>query len=116
LENEQQQRRQLYNADHLAAILQWRVWLMIGIYFTVALGSNAGGAYFPKLIRGQFETLSTFQIGLLSALPHICAVIGMTLFGISSDRNNERRGHLITAALLAALGWSLTAWHPSSIV
>jgi predicted MFS family arabinose efflux permease len=43
-------------------------------------------------------------------------VIGMTLVGISSDRTGERRGHLTAAALLAAVGWSLTAWNPSPVV
>lgn len=116
LRSEELQRQQRHNADHLQAIMQWRVWLLIAIYFTVAVGSNAGGAYFPKLIKGLFEGLSTFQIGLLSALPHICAVVGMSLFGMSSDRWNERRGHLAAAALLATVGWGLTAWNPSPLV
>ena len=116
LRHEEQQRQRLHNASHLSAILHWRVWLLIAIYFTVAVGSNAGGAYFPKLIQGQFGNLSTFQIGLLSSLPHLCAVIGMSLFGISSDRSNERRGHLAAAALMAASGWSLTAWSPTPVV
>ena len=116
MRSEEQQLQRLHNADRLAAILQWRVWMLIAIYFTVAVGSNAGGAYFPKLIKGQFGNLGTFQIGLLSALPHICAVVGMSLFGISSDRRNERRGHLTAAALMATVGWSLTAWSPSPVV
>lgn len=116
MRGEEQQRQLLHNANHLAAIMQWRVWLLIAIYFTVAVGSNAGGAYFPKLIKGQFESLRPFQLGLLSALPHICAVVGMSLFGISSDRRNERRGHLTAAALMASVGWSLTAWSPSPVV
>jgi ACS family tartrate transporter-like MFS transporter len=116
MHGEEQQRLKRHNASHLAAMMQWRVWLLIGIYFTVAVGTNAGGAYFPKLIKGQFEGLSTLQIGLLSALPHLCAVVGMTLVGISSDRRHERRGHLAAAAMMAAAGWSLTAWNPSPIV
>jgi MFS transporter, ACS family, tartrate transporter len=116
LQAEQQQRQERHNADRLAALLQWRVWWLIAIYFTVAVGSNAGGAYFPKLIKGQFSNINAFQIGLLSALPHLCAVVGMTLFGISSDRTGERRGHLTAAALLAACGWGLTAWNPSPAV
>lgn len=116
LRGEAQQRQQRHNADRLAAILQWRVWWLIAIYFTVAVASNAGGAYFPKLIQGQFAGLSTFQIGLLSALPHLCAVVGMTMFGISSDRTGERRWHLTAATLLAAVGWSLSAWSPSPAV
>ena len=116
MHREEQQRQQRHNADRLGAILQWRVWLLIAIYFTVAVGANAGGAYFPKLIKAQFTTASTFQIGLLSALPPLCSVLGMTLFGISSDRRNERKGHLAAAALMAAIGWSLTAWAPSPVV
>lgn len=113
IEQEQHEQRQIHNADRLGAILQGRVWLLIAIYFTVAIGANAGGAYFPTLIKAEYERASTFQIGLLSALPHLCSVIGMTLFGISSDRKQERRGHLAAAAILASVGWGLTAWSPS---
>lgn len=116
LQDEEQQRRQQHNADRLSALMQWRVWWLIAIYFTVAVGSNAGGAYFPKLIKEQFAGLSTVQIGLLSAIPHICSMFGMALFGISSDRRNERRKHLAAATLLAAAGWCLAAWSPSPIV
>lgn len=116
MQREEQQRLERHNADRLGAMLQWRVWWLIAIYFTVAVGANAGGAYFPKLIKAQFDELDTFQIGLMSAIPHLCAVIGMTLFGISSDRMNERRGHVAAAAFLSALGWGLTAWAPSPAV
>jgi predicted MFS family arabinose efflux permease len=116
MEKEEQQRKQRYNSDRLAAVLQWRVWLLIAIYSTLAIGTNASGAYFPKLIKQQFDYLDTFQIGLLSAMPHICAIVGMILFSISSDRMNERRGHLIIAALLAVVGWSLAAANVSPVI
>lgn len=116
LHSEEQQRQERHNADRLAAMLQPRVWLLIAIYFTVAVGSNASGAYLPKLVQAQFAGASTVRIGVLSALPHLCAVVGMSLFGISSDRRNERRGHLAAAALLAAAGWGLTALNPSPVM
>jgi MFS family permease len=90
-------------------LLDWRVWLLIAIYFTVAVGSNAGGAYFPTLIRDRFGSWSTAQIGLLSALPHLCAALGMVVFSASSDRTGKRREHVALAALVAAGGWALTA-------
>ena len=43
--------------DRWQAMLQPRVWLLIAIYFTVAVGSNAGGAYFPTLIKEQYQQL-----------------------------------------------------------
>ncbi|MEZ5942658.1 MAG: MFS transporter [Planctomycetaceae bacterium] len=116
MQHEEEARRAQHNADHLAAMMQWRVWLLIAIYFTVAVGTNAGGAYLPELIKEKFQSLTTFQIGLLSALPHICAVVGMTIFGISSDRNKERRLHLAVAAGLGAAGWALTAATESPVL
>lgn len=116
MQKEEHQRKQRFNADRLGAVLQWRVWLLIAIYSTLAVGTNASGAYFPKLIKQQFDDLGTFQIGLLSALPHICAIVGMIVFSISSDRMNERRGHLIVAALLAVIGWSLAAADLSPVI
>jgi ACS family tartrate transporter-like MFS transporter len=106
---EDRQRQQRHGASRLGAMLNGRVWLLIAIYFTVAIGTNASGAYFPQLIREQFHTSTTFQIGLLSALPHVCAAIGMVLFSRSSDRTGERRGHVAVAALTAAAGWAISA-------
>ncbi len=113
---EEQHVKTRHNSDHLAAILQPRVWLLIAIYIPVAICANAGGAYFPKLIKQQFTDLSTLQIGLLSAIPHLCAVAGMSLVGYSSDRRQERRWHLAGSAFLAACGWSLAAANHSPAV
>jgi MFS transporter, ACS family, tartrate transporter len=155
LRREEQDRVQRHQADRLGAMLDRRVWLLIGLYFTVAVGSNAGGAYLPMLIKNRFQDRSlgaahllvegmaaqanapagglmgpavqllvaaraselneyslkpgTFQIGLLSALPHLCALIAMTLFSAHSDRTGERRGHVAVAALTAGVGWSISA-------
>ncbi len=109
MHSEELKRQISHSADRLGAMLQPRVRLLIAVYFTVAVGTNAGGAYFPKLIQEQFQTLGPFQIGLLTAVPHLCAVVGMVLFGISSDRSGERRGHLAVAASIGAVGWAVTA-------
>jgi MFS family permease len=116
LAEEDRQRQVQHGPDRWQAMLQPRVWLLIAIYFTVAIGSNAGGAYFPTLIKEQYNSATNFEIGLLTALPHLCAIVAMSLVGISSDRTGERRWHLAGAALLAAGGWSLVAWGPSPVV
>ncbi len=109
-------RRQQHGPDKWQAMFQPRVWLLIAIYFTVAVGTNAGGAYFPTLIKEQYTQTSNFQIGLLTALPHLCAIVAMSLVGISSDRTGERRWHLAGSALIAASGWSLVAWGPTPLI
>lgn len=109
-------RQQQHGPDKWQAMLQRRVWLLIAIYFTVAVGSNAGGAYFPTLVKQQYPNSTNFQIGLLTALPHLCAIFAMSLVGISSDRTGERRWHLAGSALAAAVGWSLVAWGPTPLI
>lgn len=113
---EDRTRRQQHGPDRWQAMLQPRVWWLIAIYFTVAVGSNAAGAYFPSLIKDQYQQASNFQIGLLTALPYLCSIVVMSLVGISSDRTGERRWHLTGSAFLAALGWSLVAWAPTSLI
>lgn len=113
LKEEERDRHRRHGASHLLAMLDWRVWLLIALYSTVAIGSNASGAYFPKLIQGQFTEASKSTIGWLSALPHLSAMLIMALFSISSDRTGERRWHVAGAALLAALGWAMAYRAPT---
>lgn len=113
MEQEDLARRERHGPDRWQAMLQPRVWLLIAVYFTVAICSNAGGAYFPTLIKEQYQQATHLEIGLLAALPHLCAIIVMSLVGISSDRTGDRRWHLAGSGLLAASGWSLVAWGPA---
>jgi MFS family permease len=109
LGEEEQARHRRHGGDLLRALMDGRVWLLIAVYFTVAVGSNAGGAHFPKLIAREFAGSGEFRVGLLAALPHLCAVVGMTLLAAHSDRTGERRWHVAFAAWLAAAGWALSS-------
>jgi MFS transporter, ACS family, tartrate transporter len=92
-----------------AAVLDLRVWLLIAIYFTVAMGDNSYGFYIPKFLESQFPDWSWFQIGLLAAAPSVVAMVGMVLVGWHSDRTGERRWHVACSAFAAASGWLLIA-------
>jgi D-galactonate transporter len=113
---EEKSRLVKHGPDRWVAMLQPRVWLLIAIYFTAALGTNAGGAYFPTLIKAQYQQATNLQIGWLTALPHLIAVVTMTLVSISSDRTRERRWHLVCSAIAGGIGWSIVAWGPSPAV
>lgn len=116
LSEEDRIRREKHGPDRWQAMFQPRVWLLIGIYFTVAVGTNAGGAYFPTLIKEQYQQATNLQIGLLTALPHLTEIVAMALVGISSDRTGERRWHLAGSVLVSAIGWAIVAWGPSPLV
>jgi len=90
-----------------------RVWLLIAVYFTVAVGANASSAHLPRLVRLHFPGAREFKLGLLTALPHLCAMAVMICWSVHSDRTGERRGHVAGAAFLAAAGWSLAELAPS---
>jgi len=91
------------------AFLDPRVWLLIAIYFTVAMGDNSFSFYIPKMLKGEFPDWSPFQIGLLVTVPSIIAMVWMLLVGWHSDRTGERRWHVACSAFTAALGWLIIA-------
>jgi hypothetical protein len=52
--------------------------------------------------------------GLLTAIPYVIGVIGLVLWGHSSDRRDERRWHLIIASTVAAAGLAGVGWFTGS--
>lgn len=92
-----------------AAIVDVRVWLLIAVYFTVAMGDNSYGFYIPTFLKSQFPSWKPFEIGLLAAVPSAVAMVAMILVGKSSDRRRERRWHVAGSAFVAAFGWLMIA-------
>jgi MFS transporter, ACS family, tartrate transporter len=109
LGQEEHTRAQRHGSDLRAALVNRRVWFLICVYFTVAVAANAAGAHFPKLIEKWFVGSTKFEVGLLGALPPLCAIVGMTYLGARSDRTGQRRGHVAFTAFVAAAGWALAA-------
>jgi ACS family tartrate transporter-like MFS transporter len=113
---EDQIRQQRHGSDFLRALVDRRVWLLTALYATVAVGANAAAAHFPSEISRHFTTDNKFALGLLTALPHVCAMVGMTLWAAHSDRAGERRWHVAAAAIFAAAGWALSAMTDSPLI
>ena len=109
IRKEESHRETRHGLTLLQAFAMPRVWLLCLIYFTVAMGSNSFGLYLPTLVEGHFTNLNRFQIGLVSAVPNLAAIVAMTLVGSHSDRTGERRWHVAGAAAVGALGWSVLA-------
>ncbi len=105
IENERNQLPHSRSHSLGAAFLDLRVWLLIAVYFTVAMGDNSYGFYIPTFLKSQFPDWQAWQIGLLAAAPSVVAMVGMVLVGRSSDRTGERRWHVACSAFTAALGW-----------
>jgi MFS family permease len=76
------------------------------IFFADIFALYGLGFWMPTLIKSM-GIASDLDIGLLSALPSLCAIPAMVLFGRSSDRTRERRWHLATLFLIGAVGMAL---------
>ncbi|WP_373379470.1 MFS transporter [Cupriavidus nantongensis] len=88
-----------------------RVWLMSAIYFCFVMGLYGVSFWLPTIIK-QTGVKGALDIGLLTAIPYGCAVVGMVLVAYSADRSGERRWHIAVPALAGALGLLLSVqWH-----
>ncbi|CAG9165053.1 Putative metabolite transport protein NicT [Cupriavidus laharis] len=91
-----------------------RVWLMSAIYFCFVMGLYGVSFWLPTIIK-QTGVKSALDIGLLTAIPYGCAVVGMVLTAYSADRSGERRWHIAIPAVAGALGLLLSVhWHDST--
>ncbi|ABF08717.1 MFS transporter [Cupriavidus metallidurans] len=85
-----------------------RVWWMCLIYFCFVTGQYALTFWMPTLVKASGVT-GNFNIGLLSAIPFLCAIVVMNILGHSADARRERRWHLIVPALMGATGFAIAA-------
>lgn len=92
-----------------------RVWWMALIYFAFVMGQYALTFWMPTLVKAT-GVQGNFQIGLLSAIPFLCAIVAMNLFGRSADVRRERRWHLIVPSLMGAVGFTVAASYTQNTV
>ncbi|AIY43171.1 Nitrate/nitrite transporter [Collimonas arenae] len=85
-----------------------RIWHMCLIYFCIVMGQYGLTFWLPTLVKAS-GVVGDLKIGLISAIPFICAVFAMILIGRRSDRMRERRWHLIVPSLLGAVGFIVSA-------
>lgn len=78
-------------------------------YFCLTNTLSALSVWTPLILRSFNADSSNVTIGLLSAIPQVCTIIGMIWWSKRSDRHNERKLHTLLPYLFAAVGWMLTA-------
>ena len=90
------------------ALSSGRVWLLCLIYFLMNIGGYGYEMWLPSIIQG-FSGMSYAMIGFVNAIPYVAAIVVMLLIGYHSDRTGERRWHIAFSAILAAVGFALSA-------
>jgi MFS family permease len=82
-----------------------RLWLMAGIYFCVVLGQYGLTFWLPTIVR-RTGVADPLQVGVLTAIPYICAIIALPILGGSADKHRERRLHLAIPMLVSAAAFA----------
>jgi len=95
-------------SDLSSAFKTGRVWLLGLIYFCIASGIYIISFWLPTLIK-QTGVADPLQIGLLTALPYIAAIVAMIAVNAHADQARERRWHTLIPCLVTAAGLVITA-------
>ncbi|MFI5470220.1 MFS transporter [Streptomyces cacaoi] len=80
-----------------------QVALLTGAFFAMTLTGYAITFWLPSLIE-DIGGLSSFQVGLLSAIPAVCSMIAMYSMSHFTDRAPDRRPYLAITLVLSATG------------
>jgi ACS family tartrate transporter-like MFS transporter len=113
---EERLRQDHHGAGLRQAATDRRVWHLIALASTIALGISGMAFYFPRLVQDRFPALNAFEVGLLTAVAGASALFSIVAVGSHSDRTGERRWHVAWPAFLAAAGWALGVWREALLM
>ena len=99
---------QTRHGNPLHALKDGRVLLLALFYLPVTLSIYGLGLWLPTLIHQLGG--SDLVTGFVSAVPYLFGIIGLLIIPRSSDRLNDRYGHLGLLYALGATGLFLSAW------
>jgi MFS family permease len=100
---DQESRSRAPRISRLRLLVHPQVALLTGVFFAMTLTGYAITFWLPSLVD-DIGGLSSFEIGLLTAVPWICAVIAMYTVSHFTDGVPDRRPYLATALVLSAVG------------
>ncbi len=102
LDSEQTQRETVRKFSLGQAFSNPKLWLLT-VAYVGQNGSSYGLVFFlPLIVKGL--GVGTDWIGMVSAMPYLCAFVAMIYWGYHSDLHGERTWHVAGAALVASGG------------
>lgn len=85
----------------LGVLKDRRVLAFIGVYLFIQIGVGPLTFYFPARLAAAYGTGINTTVGLLLALPWLCALIATRLFTVYADRHDN---HRIVATIMVTCG------------
>ncbi len=116
LRSELQRDQELYGAAQhhnlLDAFRLRAVWIMAGVYIIIQVGVYIVNLWMPLILSGLARGEGSGDASVIAryaTVPYVLAAIFTVVVGWSSDRSNERRGHIAFCLALAAAGFAWAA-------
>lgn len=97
-----------------AALSEPLTYIFSIIYLGLCMGVYGIFFWMPQLVRTAGNA-GPFEIGLITSLPFLFAIIGIVLIGRSSDRSGERRWHLTGCVLAGVLGYIICGTYGNDV-
>ena len=97
-----------------AAFLHPGIWILCMVYFGINTCVYGITLWLPTVIK-SLSGLSNLTIGIMTAVPNLVAAISMATIGYHSDRQKERRWHIVCSAMAGTAGLLLVAFSSSAI-
>jgi MFS family permease len=102
LASEMAQREAVHKYGLMETFGNKKMWLLTVTYFTQNVTGYGLVFFLPLIVKGI--GVSTAWIGFVSALPYLCAFVGMIAWGYHSDLTGDRLWHVIIALLTCSFG------------
>jgi len=116
LAGELEQDRVLYGASehhNLRDVFKMpAVWMLAGVYVVIQIGVYVVNLWMPLILSSLADGEMGRNASLIAryaTVPYVLAAIFTVIIGWSSDRWNERRGHLAGCMVLVAVGFAWAA-------
>jgi ACS family tartrate transporter-like MFS transporter len=100
----------------LAILKTPKLWSFAFTYFGVYTGVYALSFWLPTIIHNFSGQISNTTIGFIAMIPSLAAIIFMVIWGRYSDRKLEKKMYVILPMILAAIGFSGTAFVKSPTI
>jgi sugar phosphate permease len=80
-----------------------QVQLLVAVYFFIVTGFYGVTLWLPSVIKTITNDGSATEVGLLTAIPYVCALVAMLVNAARSDRTGDRRAAVVVPAIAGAL-------------
>lgn len=98
------------------SLVDGKVWLYSVTYLFLGFGATALVYWMPSIVSGATKGLGPLQVGLVSAVPFVCAAAGIYLTGRWASRRPGSLRNILIPLLISVLGFAAVLVFNGNIV